>query len=127
MSATHHHCPCTYILIHHPCRFFFSNCSLDRLDLHSFPTRRSSDLGTVLASWVGTTGAAMLLIRPLLRANRERTDEEHRDRKSTRLNSSHVEISYAVFCLKKKKNSNDNTTSPVTTTEQHGMPQLVSR
>src|SRR5690349_24231280 len=28
-----------------------------------------------------------------------------RDRKSTRLNSSHVEISYAVFCLK-KKNSN---------------------
>src|SRR5690349_22404470 len=26
----------------------------------------------------------------------------HRDRKSTRLNSSHVEISYAVFCLKKK-------------------------
>src|SRR6266496_6134544 len=28
-----------------------------------------------------------------------------RDRKSTRLNSSHVEISYAVFCLKKKINS----------------------
>src|SRR5437660_6177866 len=27
-----------------------------------------------------------------------------RDRKSTRLNSSHVAISYAVFCLKKKKN-----------------------
>src|SRR5699024_12448633 len=32
------------------------------------------------------------------------TDEEKRlDRKSTRLNSSHVSISYAVFCLKKKK------------------------
>src|SRR6266508_2527123 len=31
-------------------------------------------------------------------------DSEHgRDRKSTRLNSSHVAISYAVFCLKKKK------------------------
>src|SRR5438874_10658962 len=29
---------------------------------------------------------------------------EDRDRKSTRLNSSHVEISYAVFCLKKKNN-----------------------
>src|SRR5690349_23388930 len=29
--------------------------------------------------------------------------EEVEDRKSTRLNSSHVEISYAVFCLKKKK------------------------
>src|SRR5690606_40113931 len=28
------------------------------------------------------------------------------DRKSTRLNSSHVKISYAVFCLKKKKNTN---------------------
>src|SRR5699024_11823195 len=28
----------------------------------------------------------------------------NRDRKSTRLNSSHVSISYAVFCLKKKKN-----------------------
>src|SRR5204862_3828507 len=30
-----------------------------------------------------------------------------RDRKSTRLNSSHVEISYAVFCLKKKKQKNE--------------------
>src|SRR5690606_40697566 len=29
-------------------------------------------------------------------------DEHDRDRKSTRLNSSHVKISYAVFCLKKK-------------------------
>src|SRR5436309_6617564 len=29
------------------------------------------------------------------------------DRKSTRLNSSHVKISYAVFCLKKKKTTND--------------------
>src|SRR5690625_3487774 len=31
-----------------------------------------------------------------------------RDRKSTRLNSSHVAISYAVFCLKKKKKHNKN-------------------
>src|SRR5699024_11876058 len=30
---------------------------------------------------------------------------QNRDRKSTRLNSSHVSISYAVFCLKKKKKS----------------------
>src|SRR6266700_5907932 len=43
-----------------------------------------------------------------------------RDRKSTRLNSSHVKIAYAVFCLKKKKNKKreDNTkktkiTSPI--------------
>src|SRR3712207_7519268 len=32
-------------------------------------------------------------------------DDEHEDRKSTRLNSSHANISYAVFCLKKKKDS----------------------
>src|SRR6267378_1963822 len=38
-------------------------------------------------------------------AGGHRADRAHfwRDRKSTRLNSSHVEISYAVFCLKKKK------------------------
>src|SRR3712207_6853417 len=32
----------------------------------------------------------------------------HLDRKSTRLNSSHANISYAVFCLKKKNTLNDN-------------------
>src|SRR2546427_8823445 len=32
--------------------------------------------------------------------------QERVDRKSTRLNSSHSQISYAVFCLKKKKNNN---------------------
>src|SRR5437870_9734540 len=37
------------------------------------------------------------------------TGSVHReDRKSTRLNSSHVAISYAVFCLKKKKNKKNN-------------------
>src|SRR5690349_24986976 len=41
--------------------------------------------------------AAMRLGRPV------KWIEDRRDRKSTRLNSSHVEISYAVFCLKKKK------------------------
>src|SRR5437868_7859717 len=34
-------------------------------------------------------------------------DISQRDRKSTRLNSSHVSISYAVFCLKKKKQNKD--------------------
>src|SRR5256885_8848253 len=38
-----------------------------------------------------------------------------RDRKSTRLNSSHLVISYAVFCLKKKKYTNINMTSPYRT------------
>src|SRR3712207_7177102 len=37
---------------------------------------------------------------------RQRVDEE--DRKSTRLNSSHANISYAVFCLKKKKKQNSS-------------------
>src|SRR5690606_42157265 len=37
------------------------------------------------------------------------------DRKSTRLNSSHVKISYAVFCLKKKKNNTERRKSRRTT------------
>src|SRR5690349_23262991 len=40
---------------------------------------------------------------------RRRRGNRRRDRKSTRLNSSHVEISYAVFCLKKKKTNNTHT------------------
>src|SRR5690625_5684939 len=36
-------------------------------------------------------------------ATRTMSDRHDQDRKSTRLNSSHVAISYAVFCLKKKK------------------------
>src|SRR2546430_13619449 len=38
-------------------------------------------------------------------SNPGRARRAHRDRKSTRLNSSHSQISYAVFCLKKKKTS----------------------
>src|SRR5438874_8522390 len=41
-----------------------------------------------------------------LRRERSETEVALLDRKSTRLNSSHVEISYAVFCLKKKKKKN---------------------
>src|SRR5689334_24104364 len=37
------------------------------------------------------------------------TDDRGRDRKSTRLNSSHSSISYAVFCLKKKNSRSCNT------------------
>src|SRR5437763_10110650 len=66
-------------------------------DLHSFPTRRSSDLwrrrargrGRVRGAHLCVECVALLCARP--------------DRKSTRLNSSHRCISYAVFCLKKKK------------------------
>src|SRR6266513_5606882 len=38
-------------------------------------------------------------------AHRCKSPVDTADRKSTRLNSSHVSISYAVFCLKKKKNT----------------------
>src|SRR5690606_40832272 len=93
-------------------------------DPHSFPTRRSSDLLILLCS-DGLTGMvddaelAAILARddlPLDGLARELTAAANRnggmdnitailirDRKSTRLNSSHVKISYAVFCLKKKK------------------------
>src|SRR3712207_7734028 len=42
----------------------------------------------------------------------EDTRRQELDRKSTRLNSSHANISYAVFCLKKKKPSSSSTASP---------------
>src|SRR5438874_6997872 len=41
------------------------------------------------------------------------------DRKSTRLNSSHVEISYAVFCLKKKKKKKHKSDKYIHTTKSH--------
>src|SRR2546422_1938011 len=46
--------------------------------------------------------------RAPVRPRPERTTRRGRDRKSTRLNSSHGYISYAVFCLKKKKKHNKN-------------------
>src|SRR5690606_41823781 len=88
--------------------------------LHSFPTRRSSDLPSELVKFLLLCNAARSctlssLLRLLLQLRFERRDvldAEHRcnllqreDRKSTRLNSSHVKNSYAVFCLKKKTNS----------------------
>src|SRR5690606_41605630 len=47
-------------------------------------------------------GAIVFFLAPMKRTDQEIVTES-RDRKSTRLNSSHVKISYAVFCLKKKK------------------------
>src|SRR5256885_5588074 len=46
------------------------------------------------------------------------------DRKSTRLNSSHLVISYAVFCLKKKKNKNDQSRRG-RCNEQHELQRLT--
>src|SRR5256885_10997562 len=48
---------------------------------------------------------AELAGRPAGAAGRRGLRHGGRDRKSTRLNSSHLVISYAVFCLKKKKNA----------------------
>src|SRR2546430_11078125 len=50
-------------------------------------------------------GARRLPRRPAARARARRARRAHADRKSTRLNSSHSQNSYAVFCLKKKKNN----------------------
>src|SRR5690606_41443751 len=91
---------------------FFSRYPHHR-DLHSFPTRRSSDLD-VHADLLGLAGmarrgalvdhahAGRLQGRQVL-ARVVAGGLDDLDRKSTRLNSSHVKISYAVFCLKKKK------------------------
>src|SRR5207244_13491203 len=76
--------------------------------LHSLPTRRSSDLtpfrpgGRVTAGNSAglTDGATVSLL-----ASEQALGElglEPRDRKSTRLNSSHQIISYAVLCLRKE-------------------------
>src|SRR5699024_11951352 len=44
---------------------------------------------------------------------------DREDRKSTRLNSSHVSISYAVFCLKKKKKEKIEATRPIKLSNQN--------
>src|SRR5699024_12482788 len=98
-------------------------CCADLRVVHSLPTRRSSDLngGHAGSGWppspiIGSPrrrGAARLaaLAHVLCELGQMPPFGESRpaarrdrclDRKSTRLNSSHVSISYAVFCLKKK-------------------------
>src|SRR6266566_6272829 len=75
--------------------FFFFNDTATT-EIYTFPTRRSSDLPAT--SHPPTR-------QPVCRTQRDRRMgvRPPRDRKSTRLNSSHLVISYAVFCLKKKK------------------------
>src|SRR2546430_9212601 len=48
------------------------------------------------------------------------------DRKSTRLNSSHSQISYAVFCLKKKKTYNCRLYKPLSDSRRHYVHSLIS-
>src|SRR5205085_12682988 len=87
--------------------FFYNSC--DHRDLHSFPTRRSSDLSSAASLLrISRVGSLHLLNFACAGAPRARVVTVQRpdsDRKSTRLNSSHSQISYAVFCLKKKKKS----------------------
>src|SRR5207249_10862921 len=107
------------------CTTISTHTSVHHPHLPSFPTRRSSDLlgrgedrdaeAVVDAGQVLHRGidAASRLRHPRNRADHRRAVEIFQldldlvppvrvDRKSTRLNSSHVSISYAVFCLKKK-------------------------
>src|SRR5256885_6598417 len=53
-----------------------------------------------------------VLAMELVRVSKRARNDLSLDRKSTRLNSSHLVISYAVFCLKKKKTNNDITSMP---------------
>src|SRR5947209_12387754 len=86
---------------------------VDHLDLHSFPTRRSSDLcklqdGQRGLCFVRKREGDKIVLTTYGRSSGFCIDPIEKkplnqDRKSTRLNSSHANISYAVFCLKKKK------------------------
>src|SRR5437667_9356668 len=80
-----------------------------------FPTRRSSDLNSKII-WIIHEVADVYGPRVTGTPNLKAADDwaiktmtawglanAHLDRKSTRLNSSHITNSYAVFCLKKKK------------------------
>src|SRR5437762_13544922 len=78
--------------------YFFFYSSGHHRDLHSFPTRRSSDLSGN-PRFIGSATAPVNIDQWTIDINHTVSD-----RKSTRLNSSHRCISYAVFCLKKKKN-----------------------
>src|SRR5690606_39438241 len=90
--------------------------------LSSFPTRRSSDLPNSspraksdVANFAGSPERSLNVWVTVLRFIASSSPDPEMpprasskalpwgDRKSTRLNSSHVKISYAVFCLKKKK------------------------
>src|SRR5699024_12630714 len=86
--------------------------------LHSFPTRRSSDLTADASACCECGGQQRLwalhacrcggrLFAVFADITRGARNDFLQDRKSTRLNSSHVSISYAVFCLKKKKKQNN--------------------
>src|SRR5437667_484946 len=72
----------------------------------------------------GLPGARSASPRPLQSETRPLSGLRLRgDRKSTRLNSSHITISYAVFCLKKKKKRIDIHTSVTKNTKLKAVPK----
>src|SRR5207302_8629197 len=80
---------------------FFNDTAPTEIYTLSLP-RRSSDLGKDHPPPIRFRNLLILtLCLPGIQSGRLSAGSE--DRKSTRLNSSHVKISYAVFCLKKKK------------------------
>src|SRR5690625_7087113 len=85
---------------------FYLHCYVYPSDLHSFPTRRSSDLIDETLEIVKGYDAETLDVITQINTHSYNGSQLQAlntlDRKSTRLNSSHVAISYAVFCLKKK-------------------------
>src|SRR5699024_12782107 len=82
-----------------------------------FPSRRSSDLAPVHHGRHGRPGILAAAVQGVQNAgpgpdgyrHGHRDVQPAEDRKSTRLNSSHVSISYAVFCLKEKKQARSST------------------
>src|SRR5437773_5469501 len=77
---------------------------------------RSSEHDVYMSTYAFTMLVCTLLAARPLVAETIPFDICAEDRKSTRLNSSHITISYAVFCLKKKKKK--TTTQPNTTKNQ---------
>src|SRR5207253_9773622 len=101
---------CSCLLTTSSFSFFFFYFYAHHRHLHSFPTRRSSELAAHPLAGARTLGVEvefnLRLAGARMRGLVDRVcevDGRTVDRKSTRLNSSHVAISYAVFCLKKKK------------------------
>src|SRR5437868_15429234 len=92
----------SYYVVFFTYLFFFFNDTPTTKFYTLFPTRRSSDLIVCGNDLYG--GVPRLFNQVLSNFGMEFTyvDTSDADRKSTRLNSSHVSISYAVFCLKKK-------------------------
>src|SRR2546427_1850688 len=64
-------------------------------------------LATILSRFIGGLFAGLAVMAWMARAA-EAGKARNADRKSTRLNSSHSQISYAVFCLKKKNTQHIN-------------------